>query len=561
MPCFYSAAMSVNVHINSPNVKYTDSHIEAQYSYQSTSVHRDGNKVTVTPRTTEMTIRTERRVPRLGVMLVGWGGNNGTTVTAAVLANKMGLTWKTKNGVKKANYFGSLLQSSTVCLGSGLEGEVNVPFRDLLPMVHPNDIVFDGWDISSLDLGSAMERAQVLDWSLQEQLRPYMSCLKPRPSIYIPEFIAANQKSRADNVLTGTMAEQMERIRADIRDFRQASGVDKVIVLWTANTERFCDIIPGVNDSAKNLLAAIQAGAAEVSPSTLFAVASILEGCAYINGSPQNTFVPGAIELAMQRGVFIGGDDFKSGQTKIKSVLVDFLVSAGIKPTSIVSYNHLGNNDGKNLSAPQQFRSKEISKSNVVDDMVQSNPILYEPGEKPDHCVVIKYVPYVGDSKRAMDEYTSEIMMGGINTIALHNTCEDSLLATPIILDLVMLTELCQRVTVKPQGEESFQSFHSVLSLLSFLCKAPLVPSGTPVVNAFFRQRASIENIMRACLGLPPQNHMLLEHKLQRNFLPPHETCVNNDVASLKKVPLVNGNHIPLTNGVYAHMDHTACAL
>nr|ABE98241.1 myo-inositol-1 phosphate synthase-like [Oreochromis mossambicus] len=518
--------MSVNVHINSPNVKYTDSHIEAQYSYQTTSVHRDGNKVTVTPRTTEMTIRTERRVPRvprLGVMLVGWGGNNGTTVTAAVLANKMGLTWKTKNGVKKANYFGSLLQSSTVCLGSGLEGEVNVPFRDLLPMVHPNDIVFDGWDISSLDLGSAMERAQVLDWSLQEQLRPYMSCLKPRPSIYIPEFIAANQESRADNVLTGTMAEQMERIRADIRDFRQASGVDKVIVLWTANTERFCDIIPGVNDAAKNLLAAIQAG--------------------------------------VQRGVFIGGDDFKSGQTKIKSVLVDFLVSAGIKPTSIVSYNHLGNNDGKNLSAPQQFRSKEISKSNVVDDMVQSNPILYEPGEKPDHCVVIKYVPYVGDSKRAMDEYTSEIMMGGINTIALHNTCEDSLLATPIILDLVMLTELCQRVTVKPQGEESFQSFHSVLSLLSFLCKAPLVPSGTPVVNAFFRQRASIENIMRACLGLPPQNHMLLEHKLQRNFLPPHETCVNNDVASLKKVPLVNGNHIPLTNGVYAHMDHTACAL
>lgn len=553
--------MSVSIHINSPNVKYTDTHIEAQYSYQTTSVHRDGNKVTVTPRTTEMTIRTERRVPRLGVMLVGWGGNNGTTVTAAVLANKLGLTWKTKTGEKNANYFGSLLQSSTVCLGSGLEGEVNVPFRDLLPMVHPNDIVFDGWDISSMDLGSAMERAQVLDWSLQEQLRSYMSCLKPRPSIYIPEFIAANQESRADHVLTGTMAEQMEQIRADIRDFRQSSGVDKVIVLWTANTERFCDIIPGVNDTATNLLAGIQAGAAEISPSTLFAVASILEGCAYINGSPQNTFVPGALELAMQRGVFIGGDDFKSGQTKIKSVLVDFLVSAGIKPTSIVSYNHLGNNDGKNLSAPQQFRSKEISKSNVVDDMVQSNLILYQPGEKPDHCVVIKYVPYVGDSKRAMDEYTSEIMMGGINTIALHNTCEDSLLASPIILDLVMLTELCQRVTVKPQGEENFQSFHSVLSLLSFLCKAPLVPSGTPVVNAFFRQRASIENIMRACLGLPPQNHMLLEHKLQRNFLLTHETCVNNDAASLKKVPLINGNHIPLTNGIYAHMDDTACAL
>lgn len=119
--------------------------------------------------------------------------------------------------------------------------------------------------------------------------------------------------------------------------------------------------------------------------------------------------------MAEHHGAFIAGDDFKSGQTKLKSVLVDFLVGAGIKPVSIVSYNHLGNNDGKNLSAPSQFRSKEISKSNVVDDMVESNDILYEHGEHPDHCVVIKYVPYVGDSKRAMDEYTSEIMMGNVN--------------------------------------------------------------------------------------------------------------------------------------------------
>lgn len=135
----------------------------------------------------------------------------------------------------------------------------------------------------------------------------------------------------------------------------------------------------------------------------------------------------------------------------MKSVLVDFLISAGIKPTSIVSYNHLGNNDGRNLSASPQFRSKEISKSTVVDDMVASNPILYRSGEVPDHCVVIKYVPNVGDSKRALDEYTSEIFMHGISTIVVHNTCEDSLLAAPIILDLVILTELCQRISIRDQ--------------------------------------------------------------------------------------------------------------
>ncbi|NXR64094.1 INO1A synthase, partial [Rhadina sibilatrix] len=370
-----------------------------------------------------------------------------------------------------ANYYGSLLQASTVCLGTGPSGDVYVPFRDLLPMVHPNDIVFDGWDISSLNLAEAMRRAEVLEWPLQEQLWPHMEKMKPRPSIYIPEFIAANQEERADNVLRGSMAEQVEQIRRDIRDFRESSGVDKVIVLWTANTERFCDIVPGLNDTADNLLRAIELKSVLVD----FLVGAGLKVC-----------------VGSRRGVEGGGCPHLQG-------------TAGDLPTpphpaqtkSIVSYNHLGNNDGKNLSAPQQFRSKEISKSNVVDDTVQANPILYGPQDKPDHCVVIKYVPYVGDSKRALDEYTSEIMMGGTNTIVIHNTCEDSLLASPIILDLAILTELCQRITFCTEADPEFQGFHSVLSILAFLCKAPLVPEGTPVVNALFRQRSCIENILR----------------------------------------------------------------
>ncbi|KAK2109075.1 Inositol-3-phosphate synthase 1 [Saguinus oedipus] len=172
---------------------------------------------------------------------------------------------------------------------------------------------------------------------------------------------------------------------------------------------------------------------------------------------------------------------------------------------SIMSYNYLGNN-GQNQSAPLQFRSKEVSKSNVVDDMVQTNPLLYTPGEEPDHCVVIKYVPYVGDSKPALVEYTSELMLGGTNTVVLHNRCENLLLAAPIMLDLALLTELCQHP----------QTIHPVLSLLSFLFKAPLVPPDSPVINALFRQRSCMENILRSCVGLPPQNHILLEHKMER---------------------------------------------
>lgn len=268
-----------------------------------------------------------------------------------------------------------------------------------------------------------------------------------------------------------------------------------------------------MNDTAENLKASIARNEAEISPSTLYAVACIEEGVPFINGSPQNTFVPGMIELAVQKNVLIGGDDFKSGQTKLKSVLVDFLVGAGLKPVSIVSYNHLGNNDGMNLSAPQTFRSKEISKSNVVDDMVASNSILYAPGEHPDHCVVIKYVPYVGDSKRAMDEYTSEIFMGGKNTLVIHNTCEDSLLAAPIILDLCLIAELITRIELRKDGEPAFRGLHPVAVLLSYLTKAPLVPYGTPVVNALSKQRAMLENVLRACVGLAPENNMLLEFK------------------------------------------------
>lgn len=142
----------------------------------------------------------------------------------------------------------------------------------------------------------------------------------------------------------------------------------------------------------------------------------------------------------------------------------------------------MGNNDGYNLSAPQQFRSKEISKSNVVDDIVKSNSILYKPNETPDHCVVIKYVPYVKDSKRALDEYTSEIFMNGINTMVIHNTCEDSLLASPLILDLLILADLFNRIEIG-SDKSDYTPLHPVFTAMSYLLKAPVVPKGKYLIN------------------------------------------------------------------------------
>jgi myo-inositol-1-phosphate synthase len=508
--------------VQSPNVFYTEDSIKSTYTYRTTKVSKGaGDKYVAQPCETKYDFRVERKVGKTGLMLVGWGGNNGSTVTAGIIANRRGLTWESREGKRSANYYGSVIMGSTLKLGNDSETgeEIHIPFHDVLPMIHPNDLVLGGWDINSMNLADAMDRAAVLDPDLKNKVRDEMREMTPLPSIYYPDFIAANQGSRANNLLSGTKEDHLGKIRRDIRSFKESNGLDKVIVLWTANTERYAEIVPGVNDTADNLLHAIKISHDEVSPSTVFAVASILEGVPFINGSPQNTFVPGCIELAQQNNAFIGGDDFKSGQTKMKSALVDFLINAGIKLTSIASFNFLGNNDGLNLNAPQQFRSKEISKSNVVDDMVQANSILYKKGEHPDHTVVIKYMPAVGDHKRAMDEYYGEIFMGGHQSISMTNICEDSLLASPLIIDLAIVAEMMTRISWRASASDGvatkeYKGFHSVLSILSYMLKAPCTPPGTPVINSLYKQRAAMSNIFRACVGLAPESDMTLEHKL-----------------------------------------------
>jgi len=520
------------IKVNASNVNYSEEFIHSKYTYSSTSVKVVDGKYEVTPSNKEYEFKTGRKVPKTGLMLVGWGGNNGSTLTATVHANRENISWHTKDGIQFPNYIGSMIRASTVKLGidDTTGKDVNVPFSDLLPMVHPSDFVLGGWDISGMTIDKAMHRAQVLDWDLQRQVAPLIEHYKPLPSIYYPTWINANQDERADNIMAGsTKLEHMNQIRKDIREFKSSNGLDKVIVLWTANTERYAEIIPGVNDTAENILKAVENSHEEIAPSTLFAMASILENAPYINGAPQNTFVPGVIDLAEQKKAFIAGDDFKSGQTKIKSVLAEFLVNAGIKPLSVASYNHLGNNDGANLSAPAQFRSKEVSKSSVIDDLVENNHLLYptklgksEKGgkngarnsEHPDHTIVIKYMPAVGDSKRAIDEYYSAIMMGGKNIMSIYNLCEDSLLATPLIFDLAILAELMTRIEYKAPGAEKFESMYSVLSLLSIMLKAPVVKPGTDVFNGFAKQRSALISFLLACNGLPMENSLELDRKL-----------------------------------------------
>ncbi|KAJ2766166.1 Myo-inositol-1-phosphate synthase, partial [Coemansia nantahalensis] len=239
--------------VDSPNVRYSGDAIEADYTYDTTVVSRDAETGTLNARPAKVgyQFRTKTSIGRVGLMMVGWGGNNGSTLTASILANKKGISWETRKGTQQPNYFGSLMMASTVKLGvdEALK-DVFVPFNQVVPMAHPNDIVIGGWDINAASIGDAMRRAQVLPVDLQRQVYDELHQLKPLPSVYYPDFIAANQEERANNTLGGSKQEQLDQLRKDIRDFKQANRLDRVVVMWTANTERYADILAGVNDTA-----------------------------------------------------------------------------------------------------------------------------------------------------------------------------------------------------------------------------------------------------------------------------------------------------------------------
>jgi myo-inositol-1-phosphate synthase len=208
--------------VNSPNVVYTDNEINTKYTYRTTLVNETSDgKYEAIPKETVYDFKVDRKVPKTGMMLVGWGGNNGTTVTAGIIANKRDLSWDTREGPRAANYYGSVVMGSTMKLGTNAKTakDVNIPFQNVLPMVHPNDLAIGGWDISGLNMSAAMDRAAVLEPTLKAQVKKEMTAMVPLPSIYYPDFIAANQEDRADNLIPGSKASlaHVEQIRKDIR--------------------------------------------------------------------------------------------------------------------------------------------------------------------------------------------------------------------------------------------------------------------------------------------------------------------------------------------------------
>jgi myo-inositol-1-phosphate synthase len=462
--------------VTASSATYLPDAIQASYVHNYSNVYKMTEGYYVQRKKRTLHFKLQRKPRKIGLMLVGWGGNNGTTLTAAL--TKRDTIW-----------LGSITQAASTWLGhDGITDEdVFASMKDLVPFAH--EIIVDGWDINRMPIGDAMRRAGVLSAVVQAQVYNELQKMHPRASAFDPSFVATNQAERVNNVIEGNKQQQYEQIRQDIREVKEKCDV--VIVFWTANTERQSQLQTDDLETAFD--------EAELSPSTLFGMAAMREQCIFINGSPQNTIDNALQAMAKKYGGHLVGSDLKTGQTKLKTCLIEFLVNAGIRPRSIVSYNHLGNNDGRNLAEQPQLESKQLSKGNVITDIIQSNPLF---DKQPDHCVVIRYVPFANDNKRAMDEYVSELMLGGEHTMVIYNICQDSLLAAPVMLDLILLSELFTRLTINNR------KFPAILNMLNYLLKSPV---NTPTFNALSRQRSTVDNLLRAIIGLPPISNMYFE--------------------------------------------------
>lgn len=189
---------------------------------------------------TKYHFKTDKEVGKVGLLMVGFGGNNGSTILGGIIANREKMEWNTKKGLQKANMYGSMTQCSSMKVADSEDGEVYMRLNEVIPMVRPEDLVIDGWDINSEDLVASMRRAQVFDYELQNKLEPFMAQYKPMKSIYYKDFIASNQQDRANNLIEGEdKLLHLTTLRKDIAKFKQDNQLKTVIVLWTANTERF----------------------------------------------------------------------------------------------------------------------------------------------------------------------------------------------------------------------------------------------------------------------------------------------------------------------------------
>ena len=419
---------------------------------------------------------------KLGVLLPGLGAVSSTLIAGVMTARRSGEA-----------PIGSVSQMARVRLGSRAEGR-NPLIRDFVPLASLDDLVFGGWDPISANVLEAARTSGVLEERDLAPISAELEGIVAMDAVFDREWV-----SRLDGFRVKTGANKMElaeALMADIERFRSENGCDRLVMVWCGSTEAYRE--PGaVHQSVETFEQGLKDSHIEISPSQIYAYAALQSRVPYANGAPNlSCDLPCMIELADRNGVPIGGKDFKTGQTLMKTILAPGFKSRMLGLNGWYSTNILGNRDGEVLDDPENFKSKEVSKLGVLHE-------IFQPEEYPrlygdiSHVVRINYYPPRGDNKEGWDNIDIFGWMGYPMQIKVDFLCRDSILAAPLVLDLALFFDLAARA-----GEKGVQEW------LSFYFKSPQTADpALPAEHDIFIQQTKLKNTLRVWMGEAPVTH------------------------------------------------------
>ena len=416
---------------------------------------------------------------KLGVLVVGNGAVATTFMTGVLMARK---------GLAKP--IGSMTQYDKIRVGKG-DDKKYLKYEEIVPMAKLDDIVFGTWDVYPATAYESAVNAEVLKSKDIEPVKDELQAIKPMKAAFDHNYA---KRLEGDNVMVGkTRWEMAEQLREDIRNFKAANNCSRIVVLWAASTEVYVPVNEEIHGTIAALEAAMKADDKEhIAPSMCYAYAALQEGAPFIMGAPNTTVdIPAMWELSEKTGMPIAGKDFKTGQTLVKSGFAPIIGTRCLGLSGWFSTNILGNRDGLVLDEPANFRTKEVSKLSTLESILvpEKQPDLYT---NYFHKVRINYYPPRNDDKEGWDNIDIFGWMGYPMQIKINFLCRDSILAAPLCLDLVLLSDLAARA-----GRHGIQRF------LSFFLKSPMhdYTKNEVPVNHLFQQYTMLKNAIREMGG------------------------------------------------------------
>jgi myo-inositol-1-phosphate synthase len=412
---------------------------------------------------------------KLGILMPGLGAV-ATTMIAGVAAIKKGIS----------KPIGSLTQMGTIRLGKRTENK-QPKIKDFVPLAGLEDLVFGGWDVYEDNVYEAALNARVLDANLLRDVREELQAIKPMRAAFDRNYVKNLDGKYVKDI--DNRYELALAVMEDIKNFKAENNCDRIVLVWCGSTEIYFEASE-VHESLAAFEQGLRDNDLRIAPSMIYAYAALKLGIPFANGAPNLTVdIPALIELAKETDTPIAGKDFKTGQTLMKTILAPGLAARSLGVNGWFSDNILGNRDGLVLDDPDNFKTKEVSKLGVLEDIFKPelNPDLY--GDMY-HKIRINYYPPHGDNKESWDNIDIFGWLGYKMQIKINFLCRDSILAAPIVLDLALFIDLAKRANMS-----------GIQEWLSFYLKSPQTIPGVPAENDIFKQLMKLQNTLRYIMG------------------------------------------------------------